>query len=193
MRQQIESAPLLHHLQTYAGEHRGTESKPYDRPDHQYSLERFDHTNSGTTTITSNGLRHLHTDTPFGEEIACTLHTPQAGYARAITGAMCEYVTHRRTGIEYGQIIDNHDELFDGTDKEGLLAAIHPHFDDKFNYITRNPNTARTSDNIQLQIVTLLPITRHEIELAARDIDLLYEHWHNTHPDLLDITRLSTT
>ncbi|MFC0112226.1 suppressor of fused domain protein [Kibdelosporangium aridum] len=191
MGQQIQSVPLLHHVQTYAGEHRGTESKPNNRPNRQYSLERFDHTASGITTITSNGLRHIDSDAPFGEEIACTLRTPQAGYARAIVGAMCEFITLRRTRIEYGQIIDNHDHLFDGTGKEGLLAATHPRFDEKFNYLTRNPNAARTSDNIELQIVTLLPISRHEIELAAPDIDLLYEQWQKNHPDLLDITRPS--
>ncbi|WP_051793592.1 suppressor of fused domain protein [Kibdelosporangium aridum] len=189
MGQQIESGPLHHHLQTYAGEHRGTESKPHDKPGHQYTLDRFDHP-SGITTITSNGLRHIE-DAPFAEEIACTLQTPQAGYARAIVGAVCEFITLTRTGIDFGQVIDNHSELFNGTAKEGLLATTHPCFDKDFNYLTRN--SARIRGTVELQIVTLLPITRHEIELAMQDVDLLYRHWHKTHPDLLDITRPSTT
>lgn len=70
--------PLLHHLRTHADEHRGTESKPYDEPEFHYTLERFDRTTSGITTIASSGLRFLENCVPFGEEIVCTFQTPQA-------------------------------------------------------------------------------------------------------------------
>ncbi|CAM3525485.1 suppressor of fused domain protein [Kibdelosporangium persicum] len=192
MGQRIQTLQLLHHLETYTGEHRGTESQPHNRPHCQYSLERFDHTAASLTTITSNGLRFLDNDAPFGEEIACTLRTSQAGYTRAIIGAMCEYVTQNRTGIEYTQIFDNDTELFDGTGKQGLLAATHPYFATGFNYLTQGPTATLTREVVNLQIVTLIPITRQEIELAARDTDLLYDHWDETNPDLLDIVRPTT-
>ncbi|MFC0107914.1 suppressor of fused domain protein [Kibdelosporangium aridum] len=188
----IESLPLFHHLQAYIGEYRGTESKPQNRPACEYSLDRFEHPSRDMTTITSNGLRFIESDVPFGEEIACTLRKSQAGYTRAIMGAICEFIAQRRRGIEYGQILDNHGELFDGSRKEGLLASTHPCFDNSFNYLPRTSGAALASGNIELQIITLIPIASAEIDLAARDIDALYEHWDKTRPDLLDITRPST-
>lgn len=192
MRQPIESASLLHHLQAHAGEHRGTESKPHNRPDDTYSLELFTHPTHDMITIASNGLRHIDKDAPFGEEIACTLRRSQAGYARAIMGAICELILQTRTGLEYDQILDNHSELFDTTHKEGLLAATHPYFDKRFNYLTHDPGNALTRDNVELQIVTLIPLTRAEIEFATHDPEALYELWTKARPDLLDITRPST-
>ncbi|SMD27418.1 suppressor of fused domain protein [Kibdelosporangium aridum] len=192
MRQPIESSTLLDHLQALAGEHRGTESTPHNRSDGTYSLELFAHPTLDMITIASNGLRHIEKDVPFGEEVVCTLRRSQAGYTRAIMGAICELILQSRTGLEYDQILDNDCELFDTTHKEGLLASTHPYFDERFNYVAHDSSSPLTNHNVELQIVTLVPITRSEIEFAARDTDALYELWTNTRPDLLDVTRPST-
>ncbi|MCE7003671.1 hypothetical protein LWC34_12660 [Kibdelosporangium philippinense] len=87
----------------------------------------------------------------------------QAGYARLITTAISELVTERRTGIEYGTILDNRDNTTD-----------------------------LTNGNVALQIITLIPITRAGIELSTQDNEALHSHWDTVKPDLLDITRPCT-
>lgn len=192
MTQRPTAASLLKHLYQHAGEYMGTESKPHGRPDRVYSLECFKHTSHDMITIASNGLRYVENDMPFSGEVACTLHTEQAGYARAIVGAMCELVDQRRRGIEFDQVLDNRGELFEGSGKEGLIASIHPYFGHEFNYISTVPSTEPTVNCVELQLITLVPMSRQEIDLAVHDIDALYDHWEDLRPDLLDINRPCT-
>lgn len=185
-----ELSPLLRHVQKYAGTYIGTETKPLDQRDCEYGLACF--RQDDLVTIVSDGLRFVEVGVPFGGELACTLRMEQAGYARELIRYASGYVTETRTGLEFGQVLDNVDECFADARIVAVLASGHPQFATEFNYLPTRPGATLTSDNVVFQIITLIPLTRAEVVCAVQDTEALYEHWDAVGPDLLDISRPST-
>ncbi|ALG12506.1 suppressor of fused domain protein [Kibdelosporangium phytohabitans] len=182
--------PLLRHVQKFAGTYVGTDSKPHGRTYCEYGLACF--SSDDLVTIVSDGLRHVEADVPFGEELACTLRRSQIGHARALIRYGCDYVTETRRGLEFGQVLDNVEECFEDSGIVAVLASSHPRFVSDFNYLPTFPGAALTSENVEFQIITLIPLTRAEVGCAVQDADTLYDHWDIVRPDLFDITRPST-
>jgi hypothetical protein len=180
------NAELIEHYKRHAGKYIGAEPATVNGPDRGYSLGFFENAEDEMITVISSGLRFKDIDVAWQEELSCTLQSEQASYARFLVDITCELILEQKRGVEFDYVLDNGGELIEGTQIEGLIASPHPYFEADFNV------RFNRSGDIEMQIITLVPATRPEIEfVSANEADALYEIWVQQATDLLDVDRPS--
>lgn len=170
------------HVENYVGEVRGADSRSTDVRERHYDLVYVDH--RPHVTVLTNGLRDHVAGAPLPQELVCTVHAEQERYGRHLTAVVAELLTESASRVGYGALIMNDRVLLPGTEMAGALAAPHPYLGDEFDVLLADDGTP------VLQLITLVPISRGEAQLAARHgRDALYDRWEQQDLDLLDAHR----
>nr|CEL13155.1 hypothetical protein [Kibdelosporangium sp. MJ126-NF4]CTQ98843.1 hypothetical protein [Kibdelosporangium sp. MJ126-NF4] len=147
----------------------------------------------GLTTVVSSGIRHLEDGSAFGEEFVCTLRSSEAVYAGLLVAAVCEVVVFLGKGLEFGDTLELPGRARDGSEISGVLASTHPCFAAEINYCLRPGATEVAAGDVDLQLVTLIPVTGDEMAYVAENggaalVDLFVER----RVDVLDLGRASS-
>jgi hypothetical protein len=180
-------AGFLPHLERYLGEAREFEEPTVAGPNRGFGLF-FCHSRDGRLiSVVTNGLRFQQLTVVLPQELVCTVRSEHRKAAHLLVALSAELVLRRGAGLILDEIIPAPGPLVPGTGIEAVVASVHPYVDtEDFNTLT--DDTGRT----ELQLITLLPATRAEFELADRaGIDELFGTWEDTETDLLDPTRTS--
>lgn len=174
------------HIETHVGPIRGAESSIAGDRDRGYHLVYCDHPDGEHVSVLTSGLRMRTAGAPLPLELICTLRSDQERYARHLAGVIAELLTESNSRVGYGALVMNDRALLPDTEIAGALAAPHPYLDDEFDVLLD------AEGNPVLQLVTLVPITRSEAQLAARfGKDVLYDRWEEHASDLADVHRAS--
>ena len=175
---------LLQHWQRYAGEFRGVEPRDVRGYNRGYDIAFYESGDGAMVTAGTNGLRFQRYVTLKEEELACSVHAHQGEAARYLVDVTASLVLEKERGLQYGDVFGNSQPLLAGTQIYGVLGAPHPYLDEGFDLF-------RAADGeILLQIVTLIPVTRAEIDfIAAHGYEKLGAIWQEHGTDLLDVER----
>ncbi|WP_253670085.1 suppressor of fused domain protein [Streptoalloteichus tenebrarius] len=178
---------LVEHIERHLGRIRGDAPGGSVAGDHAYSLVIHDHPEYDMVSVVTNGLRLRRVDARYGEELVCSLQADQEPVARFLVDTLGAIVVDSGEGLEYGTVVQNDQPLVPGTLIQGVLATTHPFCDEEFNFYPAG------TDEPQLQIITLVPITLAECGYAEHEgADALREIWAAQETDLLDVHRAST-
>ncbi|HWC84018.1 MAG TPA: suppressor of fused domain protein [Pseudonocardiaceae bacterium] len=174
------------HVTTYLGAVERVESAETAEGNRGYDLLFVRHSEMEVASVVSNGLRFQNLVGDVPEELACSVGTPQVEAAHYLVDTVAQMVLDNEAVLEYGRVIPSPDPLLPGTNIQGVVAMAHPYAPDEFD-LMRNE-----AGEVELQFVTLVPITKAESELGqAEGIQVLYGKWQEAGTDLLDITRES--
>lgn len=172
------------HVERHLGQVRGADSRQTGTRERDYHLVYCDHPDQTHVSVLTNGLRERVCTAPLPQEIVCTVRNAQERYARHLAGVVAELLTESDSRVGYGALIMNDRILLPDTDIAGALAAPHPYLGEEFDMLLDE------ADQPALQLVTLVPISRGEAQLAARyGRDALYDRWERQEADLLDMHR----
>ncbi|KEI45420.1 suppressor of fused domain protein [Saccharopolyspora rectivirgula] len=174
------------HVEQYVGRVRGADSNRAGDRDRGYYLVYCDHPDRTHVSVLTSGLRDYTAGAPLPQELICTLRSEQEKYARHLTAVIAELLTETQSRVGYGALIMNDRILLPDTEISGALAAPHPYLDDEFDILLDDAGEP------VLQLITLVPISRGEAQLVARQgRDALYDRWEEAGVDLRDIFRPS--
>jgi hypothetical protein len=181
-------AGLLPHLERYLGPVGEFEEPTVLGYNRGYGLF-FCYAPNYIVSVVTNGLRFQRLTVVYPQELVCTVRVDQRKDAHLLVPLTAGIVMQRGSGLMIDEIILSADPepIVPGTEIAGVIAANHPYADDGFDTLT-TPTGA-----VELQLITLIPATRPELELAQRSgIDALYDIWEKEGTDLLDMRRPST-
>lgn len=172
------------HIEKHVGTVRGADSSAADNRERGYHLVYCDHPDGEHVSVLTSGLRMRTAGAPLPQELICTLRVEQEIHARHLAGVVAELLTESNSRVGYGALIMNDRVLLPDTEFAGALAAPHPYLGDEFDVLLD------AEGQPVLQLITLLPITRGEAQLAARfGNDALYDRWEERGSNLLDVHR----
>ncbi|MEV0703039.1 suppressor of fused domain protein [Saccharopolyspora sp. NPDC050389] len=176
---------LLDHLEQRLGPVQRIESAQSDRGNRGYDLTFYQNEEPPVTTVVTNGLRFQKITSMLPEELVCSLRSDQQHIAHYLTDSIASLIIKNERGMEYGSVFDNDQPIIEGTEIVGLIAHTSPMFDEAFNLY---PDQTKP----QLQILTLVPITKPEINFVGREgADMLFEVFHLNGTNILDVRRES--
>lgn len=174
------------HVTTYLGEVERVESAETSDGNRGYDLLFLRHPELEVASVVSNGLRFQELAGDVPEELVCSVGNTQVEAAHYLVDTVAQMVLENAAVLEYGRVIPSPEPLLPGTNIQGVVAMAHPYAPDEFDLMHNE------AGDIELQFVTLVPITKAEAELGqAEGIQALYGKWQEAETDLLDITRES--
>ncbi|MHA6802158.1 suppressor of fused domain protein [Salinifilum ghardaiensis] len=177
-------AALPAHVETHLGPVLGADSRQTDQRLRDYHLVHCRQPDGAHVSVLSSGLREELCGAPLPQEVLCTVRAEQRHYARHLTGVVAELLTETGSRVGYGALITNDRLLLPDTEIAGALAAPHPYLDEEFDVLLDEHGEPA------LQLVTLIPVSRGEAQLAAREgADALYDRWEQQQVDLRDVHR----
>ncbi|GAB2562471.1 suppressor of fused domain protein [Nocardia heshunensis] len=178
---------LFEHNVRYLGNFRYAEPADDGTRNRGYDLAFFDQEEYKVTSVVTNGLRFQDIDALFPEELICTLHTGQEGFAHHLVNLTAGLVIRNRRGLEYDSVFMNESPLIEGTQICGVLGYPSPFFGPEFDLFYGSD-----AKRPELQTVTLIPVTKPEAEYAAENSpDELWDIWKANATNILDINRSS--
>ncbi|MGP3974055.1 suppressor of fused domain protein [Streptomyces sp. 8N114] len=171
----------LDHLRRHLGEVVERE----EAQDRGYGLLEFRRETPPLSTVTTDGLRSQGLTALAPVELACTLWEGQRHVARHLVDSMAQILLRNPSRlIEYGFVVENDEALLKGTQIHAVLGCPSPFFRDGFGLLKEE------SGNINVQTITLLPITAGEADLVRDEgEDALFAAFWEKKPNLLDVTR----
>jgi len=109
-------------------------------------------------TAASTGVRFQRYDASLPEEFACSALPGQEQEAAYLVHVVADRVVRSGKGYEFGRGYVNAEPLIPGSHVQCLLAVPHPWADEDFSHFRNAQGEA------VLQIITLLPLTRPELD-----------------------------
>jgi Suppressor of fused protein (SUFU) len=171
-------AGLAEHVERYLGPRRDAQAAD------GFSVVLHDHPTLGMVTAATDGVRLRPLPSALPLEFACSVRPGQDDAAARLVRIFAERAVWDGAEVEYDDGLLTEEPLVPGTRVHGLLAAPHPVADEMFN-LFRN-----TRGELQLQFVTLVPITGAEADyLRDHDTGDLFERWAAEGTDVLDLHR----
>jgi hypothetical protein len=181
-------AGFLPHIERYLGEAREFEEPTVTGRNRGFGLF-FCHSPDGKLlSVVTNGLRFQRITAVIPQELVCTVQARHRKAAHLLVALTAELVIRRNAGLILDEVVPSPAPIVPGTAIEGIVAANHPYVDDDgFDALTG------ADGRVELQILTLIPALRPELELTLRSggIDALYAAWEEQGTNLLDVNRAS--
>ena len=135
-------------------------------------------------SFTTLGLSELDIAALKPQELVCSVEHGQDGAAAHLVRSMLEMILETDRGLIAPQLVPAPEPILADTRITGLLASSHPYLDEAFEAL-RDP-----AGRVQVQIITLLPLTRAEVDHGQRaGEDALEALLEDTDPPVLDVTR----
>ena len=180
-------AGFLPHLERHLGEAREFEKPTALGRNRGYGLFFCYPPSGAVVSVVSNGLRFQRVTTIFPQELVCTVRVEHRKAAHLLVALSAEMVLRRGVGLMLDEIVRSPGPIASNTRIEAAVATTHPYVDDdRFDALTDDQG------QIELQIITLIPLLHAEAEFAGRaGVDELYGAWEERGTDLLDVHRTS--
>ncbi|MBS2533090.1 suppressor of fused domain protein [Catenulispora sp. NF23] len=176
---------LLAHYRRFLGEqHRVYDGEAEQEPPRPYDLVEYRLPEPGVSAWVTNGLRTQPISTLRAQELFCFLRESQRVTAGTLTAMAADAVLGQMTGLEYDDVVKHDSPLIEGTRIHGVVAYPNPVFGTDFDLVDDRVS------RLQLQIITLIPVTPSEIEFVAEEgADALWDVFRDNDIDILDINR----
>jgi hypothetical protein len=137
-------------------------------------------------TAVTNGLRFQPLGVLHPVELCCSLLTEQEETAHRLVVQVARMLLAGAIKPVSGTVLPGEGPLAPGSAMVGVVCAGHPFTDAEFD-VVRN-----AQGRIELQIITLIPASAAELELAMdQGTDALFERWETMPADLADLARPS--
>lgn len=176
---------ILDHFEQRLGRVQRVELASSERGNRGYDLCFYTREEPPVTTVVTNGLRFQSITSMLPEELVCSLRSDQEHIAHYLADSIASLIIKNQRGMEYGSFFENNQPIIKETEIVGVVAHISPLFDEAFNLY---PNSTTPT----LQIITLVPITKFEVEfIEAEGADMLFEVFHLNKTNILDVHRKS--
>ncbi|HEY0451512.1 suppressor of fused domain protein [Actinophytocola sp.] len=177
---------FVDHIQHYLGTIRDGEPPTVGGGNRGYALFFLVNASGDLVSVVTNGLRFQRIRAVRPQEFVCTLRAQYEQQARFLTILTADQVIRTGVGLVFDQVVLADNILIPDSQIQGIIASTHPYVDEDLEDLTDD------NGEVELQILTLIPITGPEGRLAQESgADALYDRWEAQETDLLNPFRPS--